>query len=279
MGITDERISYKGGETSYRVVIDNFETKMHHWNHGRQVHCKYFWHDDVKFKLSIYPNGNERSSQGYVSVFLHNESEKDVWADFTISMSKEEAKFETSNIAENSNWGQPKFFDHDDVRDSDEDDDLAITVTIKRVWKEFAENELSNQSVSRGVKKIQSVSIPQMQKELMKANKNLQTNMSSVLSRLQSLETKFSQMQTEKGGASGANWKNVPQADRGLMIPKPECPVCFEEMNTETKIGQCLSGHYLCWKCKSRVQECPSCKLPVDGRAIGMEQYIKTLFK
>ena len=33
---------------------------------------------------------------------------------------------------------------------------------------------------------------------------------------------------------------------RNNNLVKPECPVCFDEMTGETKIAQCISGHYLC---------------------------------
>ena len=150
---------------------------------------------------------------------------------------------------------------------------------IRKVWKEFDENDFSSQSLSTGMKNIQC-SIPE------NINSQLQDGMLSVIDRLKSLETQVTTMQGQiasnqaRGAAASANnWRSIPDADRGLMIPKPECPVCFDEMTTETRIAQCLSGHYLCWGCKANIQECPSCKLPVDGRAIGMEQYIKTLFK
>ena len=64
-------------------------------------------------------------------------------------------------------------------------------------------------------------------------------------------------------------------------VAKPECPICYGEITCETKIAQCISGHYLCWDCKRMLSDnqCPSCSLPVDGRAFGMENYLKTLFK
>jgi len=68
-------------------------------------------------------------------------------------------------------------------------------------------------------------------------------------------------------------------------IPLPECPVCFNEMGPDVRIGQCPSGHLLCWTCKERMSGpqqtaiCPSCKAPVTHRAHGMENYIKTLFQ
>ena len=61
-------------------------------------------------------------------------------------------------------------------------------------------------------------------------------------------------------------------------VVKPKCPICFEEMST--KIAQCISGHLLCWSCKEKMedQECAFCDQPVNGRAYGMEAYLRTIF-
>jgi len=61
-------------------------------------------------------------------------------------------------------------------------------------------------------------------------------------------------------------------------VLKPKCPICFEEMST--KIAQCISGHLLCWPCKEKMgdKNCAFCDQPVNGRAFGMEAYLRTIF-
>ena len=61
---------------------------------------------------------------------------------------------------------------------------------------------------------------------------------------------------------------------------KPRCPTCFEEMSSKSKIAQCISGHLLCWSCKERLGErnCAFCDQPVNGRAFGMENYLRSIF-
>ena len=61
-------------------------------------------------------------------------------------------------------------------------------------------------------------------------------------------------------------------------VLKPKCPFCFEEMST--KIAQCISGHLLCWPCKEKMgdKDCAFCDQPVNGRAFGMEAYLRTIF-
>ena len=73
----------------------------------------------------------------------------------------------------------------------------------------------------------------------------------------------------------------ILRSDASKYIVKPRCPVCDVEMSHNTKIAQCISGHHLCWECLEKLndkKDCPSCSQPVNGRALGMESYLKTLF-
>ena len=60
----------------------------------------------------------------------------------------------------------------------------------------------------------------------------------------------------------------------------PKCLQCFEEINTKTKIAQCISGHMICWSCKEKNnnEDCGMCGKPVNGRAYGWENYLKSVF-
>lgn len=92
-----------------------------------------------------------------------------------------------------------------------------------------------------------------------KAFKNLNDNVSEVHVKLEMLEKKLD---------------GVIKMKKALS---PRCPICFEKMGTSTKIAQCLSGHFLCWTCKSKLRKkvCPSCNSPVNGRAYGMESFLR----
>ena len=67
---------------------------------------------------------------------------------------------------------------------------------------------------------------------------------------------------------------------RNLQMMKSPCAICLEEMSGTTRIAQCNNGHLLCWSCKEKMDNnnCPSCRLPLDGRAFGMENYLRSLF-
>merc|ERR1712048_554245 len=97
---------------------------------------------------------------------------------------------------------------------------------------------------------------------------------------------KAGQKETEKRlnetNAKLANLEaKVNERDKGKKMKKPNCPICLEEMSTDTMIAQCISGHHICWGCKEKLakNDCPSCGKPVDGRAFGMESYLKYLFQ
>lgn len=50
-----------------------------------------------------------------------------------------------------------------------------------------------------------------------------------------------------------------------------ECPVCFNTMTQA--IAQCQNGHLLCFSCRGKVSQCPTCRGPIsDVRARAMEQ-------
>ena len=56
-----------------------------------------------------------------------------------------------------------------------------------------------------------------------------------------------------------------------------ECPVCCEELGAPRRIFQCSQGHPVCSSCRPRLRHCPSCRGPVIGRAIGMEQLLQAV--
>ena len=64
------------------------------------------------------------------------------------------------------------------------------------------------------------------------------------------------------------------------VVPCPECPVCYESLQPPAKILQCVSGHLTCLPCASKMErfDCPMCKQDFTGRAIAMEQFLRTLF-
>eukprot|EP00092_Neocalanus_flemingeri_P022374 GFUD01024267.1.p1 GENE.GFUD01024267.1~~GFUD01024267.1.p1 ORF type:complete len:424 (+),score=73.28 GFUD01024267.1:42-1313(+) len=60
----------------------------------------------------------------------------------------------------------------------------------------------------------------------------------------------------------------------------PECPICFESFQPPKKIIQCVNGHLLCLECRQKpeVQDCPTCREGLSGRATAYEQLLSQMF-
>lgn len=56
-----------------------------------------------------------------------------------------------------------------------------------------------------------------------------------------------------------------------------ECPVCFNSFEKDQQIYQCSKGHFICQDCDPQVQECPTCRSKMIGRAFGFEKFLTTL--
>ena len=115
---------------------------------------------------------------------------------------------------------------------------------------------------------LDSFSVKCRIKRLYKSRKSLQMHQEvrSIHERLRSVEAKVD--------------GKLDKLLENRKITKPRCPICFEKMTANTKIAQCINGHHLCWGCKERLEKkvCPSCAKPVNGRAFGMESYLRTIF-
>lgn len=64
------------------------------------------------------------------------------------------------------------------------------------------------------------------------------------------------------------------------LPPCPECPICMENLMPPRRIFQCGNGHLICEICQPKMKEkkCPTCLQVFVGRAIAMEQHLRTLF-
>lgn len=62
---------------------------------------------------------------------------------------------------------------------------------------------------------------------------------------------------------------------------KPICQICYAEMTCDTKIAQCINGHLICFDCKHNLsnKKCAYCNKCINGRAFGMEIYLRALFQ
>ena len=276
MGITDEKISHDQGMTSYRCQVLSFEDKMRSWKPGRLLRLKSFYVNGVKLRLQVYPNGDSNANRDFTSIFVDSMSPNDIVIDMDLSMGRTKLSNTSMKVQAYGGLGWARFYDHNqhnfvaqmdsDSEPENHDEDLEIVWNIKKVWKVFDESE-----------KVETIqNLESIQRQIT----NLQTQFES---KINNLEVQMKQMMEVKNnnGSRRSSWGQLPAGDRHQMVPKPECPVCMEEMSSATTIVQCGAGHLLCWGCSQKPEmgnRCPSCRGPFVGRAHGMEAYLKTVF-
>lgn len=58
---------------------------------------------------------------------------------------------------------------------------------------------------------------------------------------------------------------------------RSRCPVCLEQLSTNSQVHQCQDGHFVCGNCRPSVKACPTCRGRLMGRAHGFEEHLKNL--
>ena len=178
-------------------------------------------------------------------MYVENMSEEDIKIDCDLSMGYQKLSMNAaSNIQAGSNRGWPRFFDHDrhsfaqkdsDSEPEDNDENLEIVLNIKKVWKAFSDGEktILETKVDKVVENQTAISVNQLKIKAQLENK------------INNLEVQMREMMQEmKSTASSrrSEWRQLGSSDRQHLVPKPECPVCMEEMGPGTRIIQCTMG-------------------------------------
>ena len=238
MDIIDEGLTYDGnGDATYSVEIRNFHQKMKTWNPSSKITTEHFTVQDVEMYLIIYPNGAINSFQGNVSLVLVNVTSKRVFLSYEIHIGDQGLALLEERHMKPN--GSLRFlFDHvSNYASYKPDEELVIKF------------------------KITKLTIDKVVWDMYKESK-----------------MKFEETKVELA-LMRAKLEEFERNNNRGKLRKPECPICFEEMSPDTKIAQCINGHLLCWSCKEKMEKnkCPSCGLPVKGRAFGLENYLRSL--
>eukprot|EP00092_Neocalanus_flemingeri_P018949 GFUD01020529.1.p1 GENE.GFUD01020529.1~~GFUD01020529.1.p1 ORF type:complete len:269 (+),score=65.41 GFUD01020529.1:57-863(+) len=266
--MTDEAIfRVNENELKYSIKIASFIEKMRTWRVGREVQSLPFILGETEFHISVYPNGNDYDdydTQGYVSLFVHNRSDWNVTVELEFAIGRM-VEGGPGDIESNESFGYSLFYDHQSLESDGEalyeDGTLEVVVVLSLLWEEVTEE-----------RKDVKVLLKESKAEVAVLKKKMETLTSKVDSNaglMLNLEKSF----TSKFRALELSFKKC-------SLPCPECPVCFEEMKPPVRIVQCRSGHLVCQQCGDRPQvlSCPTCKQEFTGRAIGMENHLRTLF-
>jgi len=263
MDITKEQLTYSDtGDAVYTVQIKDFHNKMKNWTPTKVIRTKSFQVLDVDLYLCIYPTGYTVADKGNVSAFLYNDDKRPLFVNYKLQIGDSvERECTTLGLMPTTGVGFPSLCNHVSVFSKHKPDDQLKVVckimkltTDKLVWDTYFETKAKLDGTN--------AELVEAKRKLVKMDANLEE-----------AKTKLARMAASVEELQNTN-NNNPKAK------KPPCPVCFEEMSHDTKIAQCLNGHHLCWECKEKLHKnnCPSCGLPVDGRAFGMESYLRSLF-
>ena len=233
----------------YSVVINDFATKMKTWEDSTEIETDVFEALGNKFKLSIYPK-----LEKHVSIYIFNEDIDDVQVDAEVSIAGRKESFK--NIIFRSTvvghcFGFPKLTPHSEALLKMTDEELRITVKFTEV--KFSQVLLRNQ-------------------------------INSITNSMEYIEDKID-TQTNKFDEISEKLHELKEHNKKLLslpaMVKPKCLSCFKEITS--KIAQCISGHMICWECKetnlnNNNEDCGMCGQPVNGRAYGWENYLKSVF-
>ena len=275
MSVLEEKLTYdrKDGTPTYTLLFSDFQDKMKNWPPGERITSNVFKVHDVCVSIQVYPNGHKVAHKGYVSVYLSNKSDKQIFVHATFKMNGKEVSIK-GPLGPGRMSGHKRLVSywHNIANSSflSDVEQLACEIhqltTDKGVWETSNKTDCLKNDFESKVR----YETKKIKEDLSKMQGTLNER-SEKLDRIEKMQEKLDKKLDVL----------MTMMTRNNNLVKPECPVCFDEMTSETKIAQCISGHHLCWSCKKKLRknQCPSCKLPVNGRAFGMENYMKTLFK
>ena len=127
-------------------------------------------------------------------------------------------------------------------------------------------NNIVIQHMNMLVKKLEKINDDQGVQVVKKIKLDYDDSINKILNKLEEIEKKLEESKT---------------SSESIKVVKLRCPVCYSEASSSTRFAQCINGHLLCFACKDKLGEtpaCMSCKRPLEGRAFGMEAYLKTVF-
>ena len=152
----------------------------------------------------------------------------------------------------------------------------------KKILKEISgleKNVLKAFKIKDGKIRLLEAQVQEMKREEVKYLDTLTSVIEEKHSLKRQLEKKLTSVIEEKHSLK----RQLEKLNEDLEIrmkQAPECPICFESMQPPKKIKQCVLGHLTCLECTEKLDkiQCPTCRQKFSGRAIAMEQFLRTLF-
>ena len=283
-------VTYANSVPTYAVKIKDFQNKMKTWPIGKKTISEVFSVDGVDLCLTIYPNGDGKKNGGKVSVYLKNKSFDTIRVEYVLRMKDGEVSFTKDNLKPGSasSWGAPTLYCHKGVTEVGTDEKTKIQLTVKSVKKEVSniallssigtEIQRGNDQLETNIQSSINRSTNELKRKYESIENKVEAGSSNFEKRIANLESRLESRL--EASTESIKMKIEDNTNKNNNIAKPRCPICFDEMSPSTKIAQCISGHLLCWSCKEKMgdKECAFCEEPVNGRAFGMEAYLRTIF-
>lgn len=133
--LTEEWHLKRKNGIKYWIDIPNFRKKMN-WRSGKEIYSRKFKISESVFSIDIYPNGGTSEEEGYVSVYLTNNSNWRVrLSDVTFKVEDYEDFCTDDYYQADGSWGLPKFVSHrrikeDNLLDNNGRFTLAVDVDL-----------------------------------------------------------------------------------------------------------------------------------------------------
>ena len=315
MDVTKEELKFDDeGNAVYTMQIKDFYDKMKSWETGKGIDSKHFKFQDVELYLRVFPNGEEATAKGYVSVYLWNATKKQVFTSFKVRIGQKELS-SIATVPPERGFGWGNFLPHSSLVNQKGDEQLKVICTIMKLkYLDTEGNFDTMESINEEKKRLNDVVIAlnkstASQKETERKIKEATASQTETKRKLNETNVKLAELEAKSTASKKETERMLNEAtasqketerkldetnlklarleakiddlDKGRKEKKPSCPICYEEMLPNTRIAQCISGHLICWSCKDKMVkiDCPSCGRPVNGRAFGMESYLKYLYQ
>ena len=144
----EERIIHGEDGVTYILGVPLFSSEMYKWEPGQSIEdLSTFSFMNTKFSLLIYPNGASTEDSGFLSVYLKNESSRDILVDCSVSINNGQQGFTMTEafIKAKKAVGDPKFYDQ---YNGDEyyNCDPEIVCTIRTVTLTIQEENSTDES-------------------------------------------------------------------------------------------------------------------------------------
>ena len=230
----------KTSENSIKYIIDikKFDKKVKTFRTGESIRLKKFKVGGSTLSFTIYPGGESKKDEDYVSVFLKNCSDWRVKANATFSIQnrwfQKHLKGHLYQPLGSDSWGLGEFVHHDRCKKDDllsESGTFSLQAYIELIEEEVHQNKDENANEARYENLMEAIDNLRATSELEETVDNLKANMKSMESESARQTNELKKMIQDLTLTVSKIGKPEP--------PQVECPVCLEVLRPPMRLKQC----------------------------------------